>query len=71
MAVVNTIYDRLDIELTPVAEQAMRTFLAANPQEKHGGHKYSFADTGLDAGLLRERTRAYQEFFNVPEEALP
>ena len=71
MAVVRTIYERLGIELTQSAERAMRSFLAANPQEKHGGHKYSFADTGLDAGLLRERTRAYQEFFDIPEEALP
>jgi hypothetical protein len=71
MAVVRTIYERLDIELSGAAEKAMRTFLAANPQEKHGGHKYSFADTGLDVGLLRERTRGYAEFFDVPEEALP
>ena len=71
MVVVGTIYDRLGIELSDEAEKAMRTFLAANPQEKHGGHRYSFADTGLDAGLLRERTRAYQEFFDIPEEALP
>jgi hypothetical protein len=71
MAVVGTIYERLDIELSLEAEKAMRAFLAANPQEKHGGHKYSFADTGLDSGLLRERTRAYTEFFDIPEEALP
>jgi hypothetical protein len=71
MAVVRTIYERLGIELTEKAERAMRSFLAANPQEKHGGHKYSFADTGLDAGLLRERTSAYQDFFDIPEEALP
>ncbi len=71
MAVVRTIYERLGIELTDAAEKAMRSFLAANPQEKHGGHRYSFAETGLDAGLLRERTRAYQEFFDIPEEALP
>ena len=71
MATVASIYERLGIELTPEAEKAMRTFLAANPQEKHGGHKYSFADTGLDAGLLRERTRDYQEYFGIPEEALP
>jgi hypothetical protein len=71
MAVVRTIYERLGIELTEAAEKAMQSFLAANPQEKHGGHKYSFAETGLDAGLLRERTRAYQEFFDIPEEALP
>jgi len=71
MAVVKTIYDRLGIELSEEAEKAMRAFLAANPQEKHGGHNYSFADTGLDEGLLRERTRAYTEFFDIPEEALP
>jgi hypothetical protein len=71
MAVVRTIYERLGIELTEKAETAMRSFLAANPKEKHGGHSYSFADTGLDAGLLRERTHDYQEFFDIPEEALP
>jgi hypothetical protein len=71
MAVVTTIYERLDIELSDEAEKAMRAFLDANPQEKHGGHSYSFADTGLDANLLREQTRAYQEFFDIPEEALP
>jgi hypothetical protein len=71
MAVVRTIYERLGIELTAAAEAAMRSFLAANPQEKHGDHKYSFADTGLDAGLLRERTSAYQDFFDIPEESLP
>jgi Sulfotransferase family len=71
MAVVRTIYERLGIELSDEAEKAMRAFLDANPQEKHGGHRYSFADTGLDAGLLRERTRGYTEFFDIPEEALP
>jgi len=71
MAVVRAIYERLDIELSDAAEKAMQAFLAANPQEKHGGHNYSFTDTGLEAGRLRERTRAYQEFFDIPEEALP
>jgi hypothetical protein len=49
----------------------MRRFLAEHPQEKYGGHRYSFADTGLDAGALRERMRPYQQFFDVPDEALP
>lgn len=71
MAVVRTIYGRLGIELSAEAEKAMQSFLDANPQEKHGGHNYSFTDTGLDAGQLRERTRAYQEYFDIPEEALP
>lgn len=71
MAVVHSIYERLGIELTNEAEKRMRSFLADHPQEKFGGHTYSFADTGLDAGALRERMRPYQEFFDVPDEKLP
>ena len=71
MAVVNNIYERLGIELSNEADTRMRSFLADHPQEKYGGHAYSFADTGLDAGALRERMRPYQEFFDVPDEKLP
>jgi hypothetical protein len=67
---IRSIYERLGLELTDDAEARMRAFLAENPSEKHGGHQYTFADTGLDAGELRERTRAYQEHFGVPSEAL-
>jgi hypothetical protein len=71
MATVAEIYRRLDFPLTAVAEDRMRRFLAENPQEKHGGHTYRFADTGLNAGWLRERTGAYAEYFDVPAEPLP
>jgi hypothetical protein len=71
MAVVHQIYERLGTELSPEAERRMRNFLAENPQEKHGGHTYTFAETGLDPGALRERMRSYQEFFDVPDEAVP
>jgi len=71
MAVVNSIYERLGIELSGEAESRMRSFLADHPREKYGGHSYSFADTGLDAGALRERMRPYQEYFGVPDEKLP
>jgi Sulfotransferase family len=71
MSVVRTIYDRMDTDLTPEAERKMKAFLAENPQEKHGGHRYTFSETGLDAGELRERMRPYQEFFDVPDEPLP
>ena len=71
MKVVHQIYERLSIELTADAERSMRAFLADHPQEKYGGHAYTFADTGLDAEELRERMRPYQEYFGVPDEALP
>jgi hypothetical protein len=67
---IRTIYSRLGLELDDVAEQQMRTFHAAHPQDKHGSHTYSFADTGLDEGALRERARRYQEYFDVPSESL-
>jgi len=47
----------------------MRTFLAANAQDKHGPHRYSLADTGLDAGSILEQTRRYREYFDVPAES--
>jgi hypothetical protein len=71
LATIGEIYDKLGLELTAEAEGRMRDFLAAHPQEEHGGHRYTFAATGLDEGELRERTRAYQEHFAVPNEPLP
>ena len=67
---IRSIYDRLGAELTPDAEARMRRFLAENRADKHGAHEYSFADTGLGAGAVRERARRYVEYFDVPSEPL-
>jgi hypothetical protein len=69
-ATIRSIYERLDLELTPHAEQRMGTFLAANPADKYGKHTYTFSETSLDEGELRERARRYQEYFDVPSENL-
>ncbi len=67
--VIAGIYEQLGLELGEDAETRMRSFLAANPGDGGGGGKrYSFADTGLDAGELRERARRYQERFGVASE---
>ena len=68
LTTVRGIYDRLGLELTRDAEERMRAFIAANPQGKHGLHHYDFADTGLDAGYWRERSRRYQQYFDVASE---
>jgi soluble cytochrome b562 len=68
LPVLRAVYERFGFELPPAVEARMRAFLAANPQGKHGGHRYRFADTGLDTGALRERARRYQEYFDVPSE---
>jgi hypothetical protein len=63
---LHAIYEWLDVELTPDAERRMRAFLAENAREKHGRHRYTFADTGLDEDALRERARRYTDYFDVP-----
>jgi hypothetical protein len=65
---IRSIYDRLGAELTPDAEARMRHFLAENRADKHGAHAYSFADTGLDPGAVREQSRRYAEYFDVETE---
>jgi hypothetical protein len=67
-ATIHRVYDRLGLELGRESEARMREFLARNPSDAYGTHRYSFADTGLDAGELRERARRYQEYFDVPSE---
>ena len=68
---VARIYDEIGLELTAEAESRMRAFLAAHPGDQGGSLKrYSFAETGLDEGELRERVRDYQEFFDVESEEL-
>jgi hypothetical protein len=62
------IYDSFETELTPDVETRMRDFLAANAVDKHGRHRYMFADTGLDEGELRERAKRYTDYFDVTPE---
>ena len=71
IATVRQIYVALGRKLDDLAEQRMRGFLAENPGDGGGGGtRYRFADTGLDAGILRERATAYQDYFNVASEPI-
>ena len=67
---IRRVYERFGLEYTDAAEANMRSFLSANPSDKHGAHRYRFADTGLDIGAARERFRRYVEYFDVPAESL-
>jgi hypothetical protein len=71
IATVARIYDEVGLDLSADAEARMRAFLAAHPGDPGGSLKrYSFADTGLDEAALRERARAYQDYFDVETEAI-
>ena len=68
IAMVRRIYDHFELTLTEEAERRMRRFLAANPKDKHGAHRYTLADAGLDAEEERARYRAYQDGYQIVSE---
>ncbi|WP_099039308.1 sulfotransferase family protein [Mycobacterium neglectum] len=70
IATVGAAYDQLGLAFTADAEARMRNFLDAQPAHEHGGHHYTFAQTGLNEEALRERTARYQNYFGVPNEPL-
>jgi hypothetical protein len=68
MAVVERIYAHFGFELSGEAADAMRTFIADNPQGKHGHHRYTPEEYGLDVAAERERFRHYTERFGIEPE---
>ncbi|HEX5420521.1 MAG TPA: sulfotransferase [Gammaproteobacteria bacterium] len=68
-ATIERIYDFLGWPLGDEARSAMREFLAANPKNKHGVHRYSLSQYGLDRDTERARFRRYCERFAIPIQA--
>ena len=69
MAVVRGIYRNFDRELSPEAETAMRDFIAQNPKDKKGVHRYSLHEFGLDAEQERETFQGYTDYFGIAPES--
>lgn len=63
LAMVGEICDFIGVPLTAAAERAMRDYLAANPQRKHGAHQYKAEDYGLDTVELERRFGDYTTQF--------
>jgi hypothetical protein len=66
VAVLGRAYERFDIPWSADIEGRMRTFLAENPREKHGVHRYEMADFGLDLGQIRARFEGYCKAYDIP-----
>lgn len=62
------IYRHFGRTLSSPAAERMREFLAANPGDQHGAHRYEFSSTGLESGVERRRFLPYQERFGIPSE---
>lgn len=69
-AVVEQIYDALGLPMTGVAADRMRAFIADNPKNKHGIHRYSPDEFGVDPEKIRESFRPYMQRFGLESEPL-
>jgi hypothetical protein len=60
VAAVRSIYATFGYPFTPAFEERMRAWLAANPQHKHGVHRYSLEQFGLDRSRVEAATADYR-----------
>ena len=61
--VVRRLYAHFGLPLSDEAERAMRRHCAENPRGKHGTHRYTAEEFGLDPGRIRERFADYYAAF--------
>lgn len=69
VAAIERMYAHFGIDATPESSARMRGWIAANPQGKHGGHKYTLGEFGLVEGEIRERFARYAQRFGVEAES--
>lgn len=65
---VERIYDRLGWPISAAARAAMEDYLAANPKDARGVHRYSPEAFGLDAGHEARRFASYCDRFEIKRE---
>jgi Sulfotransferase family len=69
VGMVQRIYDRARLEMTPAARRVLDDFMAKNPRGKFGRVIYDLkADFGIDPGVLRKRFGFYFERFPIQAE---
>ncbi len=62
------IYDFIGLSLAPETETAMQRWIAGNPQNKHGVHRYRLEDFGLDREHLGRDFEPYRARFGIGGE---
>lgn len=66
---VAAVYTRLGWKFSDTIGNAISRYVADKPKGSRGSHRYSLADTGLDADKERARFAQYTEHYNVREES--
>ncbi len=68
IGMIRRIYAHFELKLSDEAETRMRHYLAVNPSNKHGAHRYTLAPSGLDPEAERARFAAYQKRHGIASE---
>ena len=69
LELLEDLYDRAGVELTPKVDKAFRRYLDSNPRGKHGSVRYDLqTHFGVTADELRSRFAFYFERFDVRPE---
>jgi hypothetical protein len=68
MASVKEIYRAFHLEFSAATERTMQEYVTANPQKKHGTHRYSMDEYGLTPEQVRARLRFYIDRFDLPAD---
>jgi len=68
IGMVGRIYTHFGMTLSSEAAGRMQRFLADNPADKHGAHRYTLEAAGLDPDTERRRYAAYQRHFGIASE---
>jgi hypothetical protein len=71
VSMVRKIYQFFELEEKVGSFQTMQDFLNRGASsERHGKHRYNFADTGLNLKAERERFASYQDRYGVASETI-
>jgi hypothetical protein len=65
MGVVRRIYAHFGYALVPEVERAMQSRIRANPEGRHGAHRYTGQQFGLQPDAIRERFAAYIQTYDL------
>jgi hypothetical protein len=68
VATINRAFDEIGVAMSPELPDLVTRYLAEKPQNRHGAHRYSLEEFGLDAGEVRTALAPYIERFGVPLE---
>jgi len=68
IAALRDVYERFEWRLSDATARAMVSYLASKPRTKHGEHRYSLTEYGLDDQMIARAFGAYVEHYGIERE---